>query len=438
MSGICAVWRRDTAEPVRASLSAVAGGLSLHQEETLLLKTDPGVGVGTSARFGTQQIYESTRVLIACDADLYNEDELNGGVQVDPTAMPGARTAALLAALYERFGYRFVEKLRGAFSLVLWDRRERKWLAAIDGFGINRLVYYSQGNDFLVASRIDALLQCGFIGRDVNPRAIANVLNFSSNLAPDTAFTKISRLPPGCLLIVSEGRASVENYWDLRYDRKSHSGKNGLSRQLEDVVQESVTAHCKSDSFTELGAFLSGGTDSSTVVGMLSRADRGTVKAFSIGFQEQQFNELEYAKLAADTFHASHHTYLVGADDCLEALPDMVRYFDEPFGNSSAIPTYFCARLAAQNGVKTLLAGDGGDELFGGNSWYATDRIFQLYGDVPAVVRKGLIEPLLGVIPMRNGIVGKARNYVRRSNLPGLETGVVLPFSLRSQPGCGI
>src|SRR5262249_32312605 len=130
---------------------------------------------------------------------------------------------------------------------------------------------------------------------------------------------------------------------------------------------------------------------------------------------------LEYAELAARKFQADHHTYLVSAGDCFEALPRMVRYFDEPFANSSAIPTYFCARLAAQHGSKVLLAGDGGDELFGGNERYRTDKIFQTYQEIPEALRKGFLEPLLALIPIKNGVVGMARRYIRRSNLPGFE-----------------
>src|SRR6185369_5399611 len=148
---------------------------------------------------------------------------------------------------------------------------------------------------------------------------------------------------------------------------------------LEEVVEAAVKANCKDDDFSSTGAYLSGGTDSSTVVGMMSRLGRGPVKAFSIGFEEERFNELGYAEITARKFQADHHTYLVSANDCVEALPHMVRYFDEPFANSSAIPTYFCGRLAAQNGVKVLLSGDGGDELFGGNERYLIDKIFQTY-----------------------------------------------------------
>ena len=145
-----------------------------------------------------------------------------------------------------------------------------------------------------------------------------------------------------------------------------------------------------------LERFLAAGTDSSTIVGLMSRLGRGRVKSFSIGFAEQPFNELGYAELAAKRFNSEHHTYLVTASDCFEALPEMIRSFDEPFGNSSAIATYFCARLAAQAGVKTMLAGDGGDELFGGNEWYASDKIFQLYQDLPGLVRKGADRATVG------------------------------------------
>jgi asparagine synthase (glutamine-hydrolysing) len=153
----------------------------------------------------------------------------------------------------------------------------------------------------------------------------------------------------------------------------------------------------------------------------MARMQQSPVKAFSIGFQEQSFNELEYAEIAAKKFGVEHHTYLVGPEDCFNALPRMIASFDEPFGNSSAIPTYFCARLAAQQGVGILLAGDGGDEMFGGNEWYAKDKVFEAYQHVPSALRKGLVEPILAGLPFRNGLVGKARSYVRRSNLPGLE-----------------
>jgi asparagine synthase (glutamine-hydrolysing) len=421
MSGICAVWRSDYSEEAGVALGHISRGLSLAADDRIARESEPGIGVGLCARFGTQQIYRNARLLLVCDADLHNEKELAALAGHTGEAPASAKTAALLAALYERCGNRFVEKLRGAFSLILWDHHDRRMLAAVDPFGIHRLVYFQDSYRLLIASRIDALMQSGEIQRNVNPRVIANVLNFSVNLGPETIFNQVQRIPPGSILVASGGRTSLEKYWDMRYGVGRDTNEDRLSRELEARVENSVAAHCKDESFEHTGAFLSGGTDSSTVVGMMTRMGRGPVMAFSIGFQEEVFNELEYARIAARKFQADHHTYLVSAADCLEALPHMIRQFDEPFGNSSAIPTYFCARLASQNGVRVLLGGDGGDELFGGNEGYRTEKVFDFYQNVPAVLRNALIEPVLKALPLRNGPVEKARRYVRRAKIPRVE-----------------
>ncbi len=421
MSGICAVWRKENPARMADTLSAVCGGLSQVPSERAGQKMAQAAGVAVSAVFGTQQVYGDGRLLVACDADLYNEAELATLTGSAEPAPEGSQTAALIASLYQRFGSGFIEKLHGNFSLIVWDQQERKLIAAVDGFGVNRLVYFQNGRMLLIASRIDALLRSGEVAPEVNPRAIANFMNFGVNLAPETIFTKVQRLAPGTVLIASESGTRIAPYWNMKYGQGGEENEDRLSKGLESVVEQTVAAQCKSDEFSKIGAFLSGGTDSSTVVGMMSRLGRGPVKAFSIGFDEERFNELEYAEITARKFQADHHMYRVSAADCFEALPHMVRFFDEPFANSSAIPTYFCARLAAQNGVGTLLAGDGGDELFGGNERYLTDKIFQSYQMIPPALRRYLIEPVLNRLPVESGPLGKARRYVRRSNLPAID-----------------
>jgi asparagine synthase (glutamine-hydrolysing) len=420
MSGICAVYRKDDPALLSVSVRSINAALSRSPGESRAQESEHAAGVGVSSRFPGQQIHRGRRALVVCDADLLNEQELWEAAGTKRDAGP-QQTAALLQALYERFGKAFIEKLRGAFSLALWDLKERLLIAAIDGFGMKRLVYGESRTALLIASRVDALAQCGAGDGEINPKAILNVLNFTSNQAPETIFSNIHRLVPGSMLVASQNGTKVEKYWDMRYGVGGRASAAELSRELESVMERSVADHCQGNSFTELGAFLSGGTDSSTVVGMMARAAEGTTKAFSIGFEEQRFNELEYAQITARRFGSEHHTYLVGPKDCFDALPEMVRYFDEPFGNSSAIPTYFCARLAAQNGVKILLAGDGGDELFGGNERYATDKMFAAYHSIPRFLRRGLIEPVLGALPLRDGLVRKARGYIRRANMPGVE-----------------
>jgi asparagine synthase (glutamine-hydrolysing) len=416
MSGICAVWMKDHPERVPRVLGAVQAGLAATAAERSHHEVAQDAGVAVHGKGAGQQVFRNARLLLACDADLLNIAELASSAGVTPQP---AGVATLLAALYEQQGEQFLEQLRGAFSLVLWDVTERRLLAAIDGFGIKRLAWYDDGRRLLIASRVDAL-RGGTDGLAINPRAIANIVNFSTNLAPETIFTNVQRLAPGTWLKASDRETRTVQYWDMRYGTGADANEARLSRELETVVERSVAAHCV-DADGGLGGFLSGGTDSSTVIGMMTRAAGGPVKAFSIGFEEQRFNELQYAEIAARTFRSQHYTYLVRADDCVDALPDIIRCFDEPFCNSSAIPTYFCGRLAAQNGVTMLLSGDGGDELFGGNERYATDKIFQSYHYMPALLRKGLIEPVAAALPVQTGLGRRAQGYLRRANMPGVE-----------------
>jgi asparagine synthase (glutamine-hydrolysing) len=421
MSGICAVWRKEAGARPGGMLAAMSRGLALTPETGVQEMENGAAGVAAAARFRTQQVYGDPDVLLACDADLYNEADLAGLTGGSARDSKNGATAALLAALYHRFGQDFVQKLDGIFSLVLWDQRERKLLAAVDGFGVKRLVYYQTGRTLAVASRIDALLRTGEIAPEVNPRAIANFLNFGVNLAPETIFEDVRRLPPGSLLIGSGSTVRVAPYWDMRYEPDGAAGERVLAGGLEAVVAQAVLAQVKNEPFEELGAFLSGGTDSSTVVGMMSRLGRGPAKTFSIGFDDERFNELAYADITARKFQTKHYTYRVNASDCFDALPRMVRSFDEPFANSSAVPCYFCAKLAAQSGTRTLLGGDGGDELFGGNERYRTDKLFHAYQAAPRFLRKGMIEPGLALVPWLQGPFEKARRYIRRSNIPPVE-----------------
>ena len=422
MSGICAAWRKGEPVAVGSVVTAMTRALSISGAEPVKVETEGNVGLGVSARWSTQQLYRDEHVFVACDADLCREEVLRRYCpERRPTTFEDTDTAALVAVLYDRFGCDFVEKLSGSFSLILWDRHKRILIAAIDGFAMNRLVYYEDAKIFLVGTRIDGLVRSGSVAVEVNPRAIANVLNFSVNLAPETAIRRVSRLLPGTFLLASEKHTEVRPYWDMRYGLVDETSERRLSKELESIVERSVAVHCKSDPVPSLGAFLSGGTDSSAVVGMMDRVGRGPVKAFSIGFQEQQFNELEYAMITARRFGAQHHTYMVGPENCFDILPSMVRAFDEPFANSSAIPTYFCAKLAADFGTKVLLAGDGGDELFGGNERYATDKIFGVYQKLPWFVRKGLVEPTIALLPGSIRLVHRGRKYIQRSNIPALE-----------------
>lgn len=412
VGGIYGVWRTDGALHANETLKAI-----LDDAAAPVLADQPArAAIGVIADFPGQDICETPHMLLACDAELFNLGELAA-----LAGMPRqTRPAVILCALYERFDAEFLHKLRGAFSIIAFNKRERRLFAAVDRFGIHSLVFGNGRGAFLVGSKIGALMRSGEFDRDTDPRAIARYLNFTVNPGPQTIFCSVKRLLPGTFAVVGpDGQQTTTTWWDMRYASDRRADKRALAQQMESVVADAVAACCRPDEpFEQLGAFLSGGTDSSTIAGLMKRIGRGPVKTFSIGFAEERFNELEYARITARHFGTAHHEYMVTAEDCFNSIPSIIRCFDEPFGNSSAIPTYFCARLAREHGVSALLAGDGGDELFGGNERYATDKIFALYGSLPSAVRKVLVEPLLRTVPIQTGIFRRARGYVRRANLP--------------------
>ncbi|HEV2117887.1 MAG TPA: asparagine synthase C-terminal domain-containing protein, partial [Terriglobales bacterium] len=190
--------------------------------------------------------------------------------------------------------------------------------------------------------------------------------------------------------------------------------------ELLSRIEEAIRITCEDLDVNRSGCFLSGGTDSSTLVGLFSRIHNHSASAFSIGFAEGRFDELSYARLAASHFQASHTTAILTPADAYQVIPKIVAAYDEPYANSSAIPTYWCARMAKEHGIAVMLAGDGGDELFGGNERYRTDKVFQLYHRVPKALRR-LLEPAVFASPARVPLFRKAQRYIRFSNTPNPE-----------------
>ena len=349
---------------------------------------------------------------IVADVDLTNERELR-----DWTECRGDMSQ-LVAAMYTKAGSGFVSRLRGAFALAVWDERNRQLVLAVDHFGIKRLYYTSRPRLIAFASRASAVPRLAGETPTATAATVYSYLNFGFVPAAAMTFDGVHRLAPGHVLSARDGRVTSEPYWDMAYpERRMNSRQAALDlfRHAETAVARTVG----DVSSGQAGAFLSGGTDSSTVVGLMARTARRPVDAFSIGFQENAYDELEYARIAARHFGAVHHTMVVTPEDAFKLLPRLVEALDEPFGNNSAIGTYFCVALARERGIDVLLAGDGGDEIFGGNERYRTDRIFGLYGRVPRALRRGLIEPLIFALPDGGeSVLGRGQRYIRRANIP--------------------
>lgn len=373
-------------------------------------------GVGAISGLEGSSVFSSEQLMVACDANLYNPGELQSSLR--RSAAPGS-PAELIAALYLQLGDSFLERLRGAFALAVWDQKARTLLLARDRFGVKPLCYAMRGSELIFASYPRGILASGSLSRQPNLHALVNYLNYHVVPAPETAFEGISKLGPGECLAWRAGRSRTRRYWDLHYTENAQGSVEQLANSLLARIEEAVTVSSAGLKPERTGCFLSGGTDSSTVAGLASRTSNYPVNTFSIGFEEGRFNEIEYARLAARHFQLPHFEAILRPEQACQIIPKIVEGYDEPFANASAIPTYWCARLARENGMQAMLAGDGGDELFGGNERYRTQQIFQAYYLLPRLARR-LMEPLVFASPSV-GVFRKAQRYIQRANTPNPE-----------------
>jgi asparagine synthase (glutamine-hydrolysing) len=316
--------------------------------------------------------------------------------------------------LYSLHGSEATNLVSGSWSLAILMPERGDLLLAVDRFSIETLCHAQEGDRISFAERAD---EVPVVDRGLDTQSIYDYLHFHMIPAPSTVFRNVSRLPGGHALIVRNGSSQVRPYWrhefveDLRVDFQS--AKSEFLRLVEDAVRRLAVEG-------RVGSFLSGGTDSSTVAGMLCRVSGRECDTYSIGFDSEGYDEMEYARLASRHFGTKHHEYYVTPDDLLSGIPEVARYYDQPFGNSSAVPAYFCARVAKADGITHLLAGDGGDELFGGNSRYATQRLFDAYNILPQSLRRGVLEPLLADVAWTRKIPGlrQAGGYMRHARVP--------------------
>jgi asparagine synthase (glutamine-hydrolysing) len=307
--------------------------------------------------------------------------------------------------------------LRGPFALAAWDERSGRGWLAVDRVGVERLVWTRVDGTVVFASSIDLVGGHPAVALRLAPQGLFDYLWFHVSPAPGSVFEDVRVLLPGqCLEFDDRGVREPRAYWSLRFDE--HPQRDFAASKAEFVaLLERAVADASDDG--AVGAFLSGGTDSSTVTGMLARVGARPARAFSIGFDVDGYDEMAYADIAAAQYGCEHHAYYVTPHDVVEALPSIAAFYDEPFGNASAVPTYYCAKLAREHGVTRLLAGDGGDELFGGNERYGKQQLLAWYHRLPAALRRGL-EPLLLATPASGGLLPlrKLRSFVEQARPP--------------------
>ncbi|HSV50987.1 MAG TPA: asparagine synthase C-terminal domain-containing protein, partial [Burkholderiaceae bacterium] len=262
------------------------------------------------------------------------------------------------------------------------------------------------------AARADELVPAN---AEIDPQAIFDYLYFHAIPSPRTIFKGVYRLPAGHYALFENGQLTVKPYWTPVFSEPRGASFDALRDEFRQLLHEAVATQLDG---SKPGCFLSGGTDSSTVAGLISQV-AGQANTYSIGFDAQGYDEMEFARIAARHFKTEHHEYYVTPADLVRSIADVAKHYDQPFGNSSALPAYYCARMAREDGVTKLLAGDGGDELFGGNTRYAKQRVFGLYDHLPGFLRKGLMEPVLGTgLAARLPLVKKASSYVEQASVP--------------------
>jgi asparagine synthase (glutamine-hydrolysing) len=323
--------------------------------------------------------------------------------------------AASLIRAYRNFGTDLLSRLHGPFALAIQDGDQT--IIAIDRLGIHRLSYAFQDGVFVFATSTGSVVRHPQISRRVDPQAIFNYFYFHDIPSPGTYFSGVEKLLPAQYIHLHNGRIRKEFYWQLSYNDHNQAPLETQQQRFHDIVRQAVAATSLD---SPIATFLSGGTDSSTITGLLAEIRQNPVDAYSIGFGAEGFDEMEYARLAAKRYGATLHEYYLKPDDILEAIPIISSTYDEPFANDSAVPTWFCAKQAASDGIRVMLAGDGGDEVFGGNERYAKQMVFEHYGRLPESVRKHLIEPVASSFPYGDALlpVRKLKSYITQARMP--------------------
>lgn len=373
---------------------------------------------------------EDGTVWITYNGEIYNFTELRKELIDRGHRFKTRSDTETIIHAYEEYGFKCLDKLRGMFAFGIWDEKKEMLFLARDRLGKKPLYYYNDNKRFIFASELKAIYQDQRVQRVIDPAVLVDYLTYNYIPFPKTIFKNMHKLAPGHFMSIqsaksvpckgdvtgkrsneitdekvlceSEGiKVSIEDYWDIRYDPDYSLSERDWSDALREKIKEAVKIRLISD--VPLGAFLSGGIDSSTIVAMMSMVQESPVKTFSVGFQEEDFSEVHYARQIAEKFGSDHHEMIV-EPDALEILPELAWEFDEPFADSSAIPTYYVSKIAREN-VTVILSGDGGDETFAGYRRYAWAQDMQRYDRIPAWLKKIVFGVPANLLP--DGIKGK-------------------------------
>ncbi|MFQ5511512.1 MAG: asparagine synthase (glutamine-hydrolyzing), partial [Candidatus Krumholzibacteriia bacterium] len=364
--------------------------------------TDGAAGLGMTrlsiidVAGGRQPIHNEDRtVWVVYNGEIYNHRDLRHDLEHRGHSFHTQSDTETIVHLYEEYGAECVQHLRGMFAFAVWDCTRQRLFLARDRLGIKPLHYFHDGARFLFGSEIKSILACPGVPRDMHPPSLVTYFAYGYVPDPQTMFEGIHKLPPAHTLELEGGRTTLRQYWDVCYDTGPPRSETFYVERLLDILSDAVKVRLMSE--VPLGAFLSGGTDSSMVVALMAQHMHEPVKTFSIGFEDDDYNELGYARTVAEHFGTDHHEEIIHPD-AESVVVDLVRQFDEPFADSSAIPAYYVARTARRH-VTVALSGDGGDELFAGYLRYVDDPRTRAANRIPAALRDPILLGIAGLLP---------------------------------------
>jgi len=371
---------------------------------------------------GQQPMYNEDRTkAIVFNGEIYNYQELRENLDQLGHKFYTKSDTEVVIHLYDEYGVEGLQHLRGMFAIAIWDERDKSLFLARDRVGKKPILYSHQPNgDLIFGSEFSAVLKHPAVSRVVDLEAIDNYMSYLCVPAPMTAFKQIRKLEPGHWLLWKDGEIRTQRYWQPDFSKKIKISEEEAIVETTRILRESTKMRMISE--VPLGAFLSGGVDSSAVVALMAQESEQPVKTFSIGFEEQDFSELKYAKRVAEHVGAEYNEFIV-RPNALDVIPTLVDHYGEPYADSSAIPTYYVAKETRKH-VTVALNGDGGDESFAGYERYAAMRIAEKYARVPAALRKVFVEAPVSLLPsseLKRSRFRDAKRFLRAANLPRTE-----------------
>ncbi len=425
MCGICGIIYREKKQRVDQAFLKKMCDVITHRgpdDEGTYVHQNIGLGMRRLSIIdlstGKQPISnEDDAIWIVFNGEIYNHKSIRADLEKLGHRFKTQTDTEAIVHAYEEYGESCVQKLNGMFAFAIWDNRNHTLFLARDRLGIKPLYYLFDKNRFIFGSEIKSILQAGDVPKRIDLQALDHFLTFEFIPAPLSIFQDIKKLPPGHTLKLKNNEIWVRSYWDVEL-KSNEKALSQIKQNLRELLQDAVKIRLMSD--VPLGAFLSGGIDSSTIVALMSQVMDNPVKTFSIGFEDSTYNELKYARMIAEKFKTEHHEFII-KPDVVELADNLVKFLDEPFGDFSIFPTYLVSKKAREY-VTVVLSGDGGDELFAGYDSYIADKIAKkYYSRFPEQFRNGVVTSFFDLIPpssKKKGLINKAKRFVEGMKLP--------------------